>query len=65
MVWCSKQSIKQISIKNQVGTNNRYQKKNRKQRDKKMGLIMAVKCKHEGKKTVTLTVLPHTVVDKK
>lgn len=55
MVWCSKQSIKQISIKNQVGTNNRYQK---------MGLIMAVKCKHEGKKTLTLTVLPHTVVDK-
>lgn len=34
MVWCSKQSIKQISIKNQVGTDNRYQK-NRKQRDKK------------------------------
>ena len=30
-----------------------------------MGLIMAVKCKHEGKKTLTLTVLPHTVVDKK
>ena len=27
MVWCSKQSIKQISIKNQV-------EKNRKQRDK-------------------------------
>jgi len=26
--------VKQISIKNQVATNNRYQKKNRKQREK-------------------------------
>ena len=44
--------------------NNRYQKKTENKGTKKMGLIMAVKCKHEGKKTLTLTVLPHTVVDK-